>query len=219
MVNFLSNMLRGDVSFQSKCHRGLGQQAPPPAGRRDKFYMNVSWRSLYHRGVFRRHLIRRRFLSSRSNSFCRRLRSTVNHKKCKWGLCPLPCSSSFRGQLSYKVTRCIHDTEQSCTPKMFFLLLPFIHKVLKSNFGEAGDLDPWKVRALKCLHSTIRCSLIQFFVFPHFFQSCRGTLVSFPVTQPCECSKAQKTSRPSSSLVRTPVLALVTLADHFTRQR
>ncbi|XP_061523199.1 uncharacterized protein LOC133396919 isoform X4 [Phycodurus eques] len=196
MVNFLSNMLRGDVSFQSKCHRGLGQQAPPPAGRRDKFYMNVrkvSWRSLYHRGVFRRHLIRRRFLSSRSNSFCRRLRSTVNHKKCKWGLCPLPCSSSFRGQLSYKV--------------------------LKSNFGEAGDLDPWKVRALKCLHSTIRCSLIQFFVFPHFFQSCRGTLVSFPVTQPCECSKAQKTSRPSSSLVRTPVLALVTLADHFTRQR
>ncbi|XP_061523198.1 uncharacterized protein LOC133396919 isoform X3 [Phycodurus eques] len=196
MVNFLSNMLRGDVSFQSKCHRGLGQQAPPPAGRRDKFYMNVrkvSWRSLYHRGVFRRHLIRRRFLSSRSNSFCRRLRSTVNHKKCKWGLCPLPCSSSFRGQLSYKVTRCIHDTEQSCTPKMFFLLLPFIHKVLKSNFGEAGDLDPWK--------------------------SCRGTLVSFPVTQPCECSKAQKTSRPSSSLVRTPVLALVTLADHFTRQR
>ncbi|XP_061523201.1 uncharacterized protein LOC133396919 isoform X5 [Phycodurus eques] len=170
MVNFLSNMLRGDVSFQSKCHRGLGQQAPPPAGRRDKFYMNVrkvSWRSLYHRGVFRRHLIRRRFLSSRSNSFCRRLRSTVNHKKCKWGLCPLPCSSSFRGQLSYKV--------------------------LKSNFGEAGDLDPWK--------------------------SCRGTLVSFPVTQPCECSKAQKTSRPSSSLVRTPVLALVTLADHFTRQR
>ncbi|XP_061618843.1 uncharacterized protein LOC133472279 [Phyllopteryx taeniolatus] len=70
MVNFLSNM--------------LSPSAIRDSASKILYMQKVSWRSLHHRRVFRRRLIRRRFLLSRSNGFGRRLRSTVNHKKCKW---------------------------------------------------------------------------------------------------------------------------------------